>query len=135
MKNKRGFTLIEMLVTLALVAVVAALMYTFFGQGISLYSMESESAQEQANLRLVLSDITNRARLTDPSSITYADGVLTVDDTTYSFNSTDQEILRDGGTLATGISRFTVQLESGLLEVSITSTKGTVVSTSLSLVQ
>ena len=135
MKNRRGFTLVEMLVTLAILVVVTALMFTFFGQGLSLYTMESESAQEQTSLREVLSDITNRARLTDPAEITYSGEVLNVGGTTYSFDSVSQAILRDSGIMATGISSFTVLLESELLQISITSTAGTVVSTSLSLVQ
>ncbi len=133
MKSKRGFTLIEVLLVATLIAVVALLMYSFFGQGLSLYSMESKSAQRQDNLRLVLSDITNRVRLADPSKVTYSSGVLTVDTTTYSYYSADQEVRRNSTTLATGVSAFTVSLSSGLLQISITDTAGTAISTSLSL--
>jgi len=133
MKNKRGFTLIEILVTLTLVVVVAGLMYTFLGQGISLYTMQNEAAQEQMNMRQVLSDITNRIRLTDPANITYSNDVLHVGDTTYYYSSVNNEILRNGTTLATGIGGFTVLMQEGLLEISIVSTAGTVVSTSFSL--
>lgn len=135
MKNRRGFTLIEVLLTLALIVVVAALMYSFFGQGLTLYTMETESAQEQANLQQVLSDITNRVRLADPSSITYANGTLSIGTTTYKFDSTDQQILRNGTALATGVSAFNITLGGQLLGISVTSTAGSVVSTSLSLSQ
>lgn len=133
MKRVRGFTLIEILVALALVAVVGALMFSFFGQGLRLYTMETESAQEQANMRLVLSDITNRVRLADPSSITYTNGVLNIGSTSYKFDSAHQRVLRNGSSLVTGVSAFSVSLSAQLLDISVTSTAGSVVSTSLSL--
>jgi len=135
MKNKRGFTLVELLVTIGLVVAVATLMYVFLGQGFSLYTMENESSQEQTNMRQVLSDITNRVRLTAPSDISYSGGVLRVGDSAYSYNSDKHEILRDGAMLATGIGSFTVSLHDGLLEISIASTAGAAVSTSLYLTQ
>ena len=133
MKNKRGFTLIEVLVTITLVLAVSALMYTFIGQGLSLYTRESQSAAEQDNLRQVLSDITNRVRLADASEISVAEGRLTVKYTTYSYDSTNKSILRDGSAMASDIDDFTVTLNGSLLQISVTSTAGTVVSTSLSL--
>ena len=138
MKNKRGYkgyTLVELLVTIGLIAAVATLMYTFLGQGFTLYTKQNEASQEQMNMRQVLSDITNRARLADPDDISYEDGTLHVGDKEYSFNSANKEILRDGTTLATGIDSFTVSLNNDLLEISITSTADTTVSTSLYLVQ
>lgn len=133
MKRKRGFTLIEILITLVLVVVVSALMYSFFGQGLTLYTMETESAEEQANLRLVLSDITNRVRLADPAAITYASGVLSIGSTTYTYDNLHQQVLRNGSALATGVSAFRITLSEQLLEISVTSTAGSVVSTSLSI--
>lgn len=135
MKSRRGFTLIETLLTLALIVVVGALMYSFFGQGLHLYTMETETAEEQANMRQVLSDITNRTRLTDPTAITYADGVLSIGTASYTYDSANQQILRNGTALATGVSAFSVSLSEQLLEISVTSTAGSVVSTSLSLRQ
>lgn len=133
MKNKRGITLIEVLLAMTLITVAALLMYSFFGQGFSLYKVESKSAEEQTNLRQVLSEITNRVRLADPSTVTYSGGVLTVDGKNYSYYSTGNEIRRDGKTLATGVSAFNVTLSGKLLSISITSTAGTIISTSLSL--
>jgi prepilin-type N-terminal cleavage/methylation domain len=133
MKNRRGFTLIELLLALSLITVAALLMYSFFGQGLSLYTMETEMAGEQDSLRQVLSDITNRVRLADPSTITYNSGALSIGSAVYSFDSAGKEIRRNGATLATGVSAFGVTLTSELLQISITNTAGTVISTSLSL--
>ena len=133
MKNKRGFTLIEVLVAIGLVVMVAALMYTFVGQGLSLYTMETETAEEQTNLRQALSEITNRVRLADASEVAVTDGGLTVGSTAYAYSSAQKCILRDGDTFANNIAGFTATLNDSLLEISVTSTAGTVVSTSLFL--
>jgi len=135
MRKKRGFTLIELLLALSLIVAVAALMFSFFGQGLSLYTKETASAKEQANLRFVLSDITTRARLADVSTIKVTDGVLSIGSTTYSFDSAHQRVLRGDSALATGISAFSVTLNNSKLSIRVTSTGGAAVSTSFSLAE
>ncbi len=131
--KKRGFTLIEVLLATALVAVVMLLMYAFFGQGFKLYTVESESADAQMNLRQVLSEITNKARLTDPADITYASGVLSVDDDTYMLF--DEKIIRNDTAIASGIGAFHVSIENDMLSIEVINTAGTSLSTSLSLIE
>ena len=130
-RSKRGFTLIEVLLALALVAAAAMLMYSFFGQGFSLYTRESESADEQASLRMVMSDITNIVRVTDTTKISVSNGVLTVDNRTYKLSG--GKILRNGTAIASNISAFTVTKNTELLSIKIVSDKGTVIETSLSM--
>jgi len=128
----KGFTLVELLVVVALIAVAASLMYTFFGQGLSLYTAESESADEQANMRLVMSDITNRVRL-NPADTSCANNVLTVGDAVY--RRSGQQILRNDGVIANGISTFTVTISNSMLDIRIENTAGKALETSLSLKQ
>ncbi len=130
-KRPRGFTLIEVLLACALVAVAAMLMYSFFGQGFSLYTLESESADEQANLRMTMSDITNVVRVTDAAKISVSGGVLTVDDRTYKLSG--GKILRNDTAIASNISTFTVTKSSDLLWIKLVSNKGTAIETSLSM--
>lgn len=131
-KKNRGFTLIEVLLACSLVAAAALLMYSFFGQGFSLYTLESESADEQASLRMVMSDITNIVRVTtDTTKISVANGVLTVDSRTYKLSG--GKILRNGTAIASNISTFTVTKSADLLSVKIVSNKGSTVETSLSM--
>jgi prepilin-type N-terminal cleavage/methylation domain-containing protein len=133
MRRNKGFTLVELLVVVALIAVAASLMYTFFGQGLSLYTAESKSADEQANMRLVLSDITNRARLTDSADISCSNNVLTVGDAVY--RRSGEQILRNDGVIANGISSFTAAISDSILDIRIESVAGTKLETSLSLKQ
>ncbi len=133
MKNtNRGFTLIEVLLACALVAAAALLMYSFFGQGFSLYTLESESADEQASLRMVMSDITNIVRVTDTTKISVSNGVLTVDSRTYKLSG--GKILRNGTAIASNISTFTVTKSTELLSIKIVSNKKSTIETSLSMV-
>ena len=130
-KRPRGFTLIEVLLACALVAVAAMMMYSFFGQGFSLYTLESESADEQANLRMTMSDITNVVRVTDVAKISVSNNVLTVDDRTYKLSG--GKILRNDTAIASNISTFTVTKSSDLLWIKLVSNKGTAIETSLSM--
>jgi len=129
--NKKGFTIAEIAVVVALLAVAALLMYSFFGQGLKLFTYESEAADKQMNLRVVLSDITNRARLADPSAITYDSNTLTVGSDSYKL--TGNQIKRNGAVIANGITAFSVEISSGMLSITITNTAGTSISTSISL--
>jgi prepilin-type N-terminal cleavage/methylation domain-containing protein len=132
-KKKDGFTLIETLIAAALVAVVMLLMYAFFGQGFKLYTVESESADAQMNLRQVLSEITNKARLTDPEDITYASGVLTVGGDTYTLYN--EQIVRNETAIASGIHAFNVGITDSILSIEVVNTSGKSIATSLSLIE
>ena len=131
MKRKRGFTLIEIIITLSIVVAVALLMYTFFGQGFSLYQKESESADEQMNLRQVMSDITNITRLTDASEISVSGGALTVGTNVYKLEN--GSVLRNGTAIAGDISIFSVNISENMLSIRLVNNQGTELSTSLSL--
>lgn len=130
-KSNRGFTLIEVLLAVTLVAAAALLMYSFFGQGFSLYTLQSESADEQASLRQTMSEITNVVRVTDASKISVSNGVLSIDDKAYRLSGT--KILRNGTAIASNISTFTVTRSNELLWIKIVSNKGTAIETSLSM--
>lgn len=131
MKSKKGFTLIEMLIVVALIGAASLLMYSFFGQGLNLYAIESKSADEQANLRQALSDITNRARLTKSADVTVSAGVLTVG--TYAYKLDGGRVTRNGTAIANGISTFNMSKTDSLLEIGFVNASGKSISTSVSL--
>lgn len=120
-----------MLIVVALVGAVSLLMYSFFGQGFSLYAAESKSADEQTSLRQVLSDITNKSRLTKADEITADAGILTVG--TYVYKLDGGKITRNGASIASGITSFSVNKTGDLLEIGLKSASGKSISTSVSL--
>ena len=60
MRKRKGFTILEVIITLAVLGVIGLMAFTLFGQGFNLYRAETESADLQDEMRLVLSDITNK---------------------------------------------------------------------------
>lgn len=133
MKYKKGFTLIEMLIVVALIAAVSLLMYTFFGQGLNLYTFEANSADQQADLRQVLSDITNRARLTDAASVTCSAGVLNVG--SYKYALSGDTVTRNGTVIADNITTFSPTITSGILHIGLANASGESIDTSFSLLK
>ena len=131
-RKKGGFTLVEIMLVVALIGVAAVFMYTFFGQGFALYTVETASVDDQMNMRQVLSDITNKARLS-PDDIAYESGVLSVGDTSYVYDG--EQVLRNGTAIASGIAAFDVQINQDILEIAIANTSGDQISTALSLAQ
>ncbi len=129
--NKKGLTLIELVIVAALLAVVAGLMYGLFGQGLVLYTMNTASAQEQQNMRQVLSEITNRFRLADADSISCIDNVLSIGSDVYKLQS--DQILRNDAVIARGMALFEASISAQLLHITIRNEKGAELSTSLSL--
>lgn len=123
----------ELIIVVALLSAVALLFYSLFGQGFKLYSAQSESAADLTNLRQVVSDITNKARITDPASITYSAGVLHVGSYSYSYSLTDQTINKNGTVIAKDISSFNVSISGGILEITLVNLEGKNISTSISL--
>ena len=124
--------MLEVIITVALVSVTALLMFMFFGQGFNLYTKQSNSADEQMNLRNVVSEITNKVRLTEPENIACESGVLTVYDDTYTLLG--DEIIRNDTAIANGIAAFNVSIQNDILSIEVVNTSGTEIATSLSLV-
>lgn len=131
MRNKKGFTLIELIIAVAVLGAVAMLMYTFFGQGFALYTEEVKSADQQTDMREVLSEITNKVRVTPSDQISYVNDILTIDDHVYAYDG--DRIIRNTRELATGISAFDVSITGKLLEIVLENNDGEQIATSLYL--
>lgn len=131
MKVKKGFTLIEVIITLAVLGAVGLLAFSLFGQGLTLYTAESESAALQEDMRLVMSEITNKVRLTDESDISVSGNQLTIAGIVYSLEGSS--VLRNSSEIATSIMIFDVSITDGLLKIRIVNNKGTELSTSIYL--
>lgn len=131
--GKKGFTLIEVLLVATIFAAVAALMFTLLGQGLTLYTIETSSADEQQGLRQVFSDITNSIRLTDINAIEAKGDSLTVGSNTYALSG--QSVLKNNTAIAERITVFEAEIDkdSLLLNLTIKNTKGATLQTSLSL--
>lgn len=131
MKVKRGFTLIEVIITVAVLGAVGLLAFSLIGQGLNLYKAEVESADLQEDMRLVLSEITNKVRLTDESDISISGNKLTIANNVYSLENSS--LLRNSSEIAASIMLFDVSITNSLLKIRIVNNKGTELSTSIYL--
>lgn len=137
MKNKKGITLIELLIAMAIFVAIGFIASMFLIQGVSIFNQESEKSTELASVREVLSHITNHLRLTPEEQVLVNDDVLTVNGIDYEL---DGNILKYGGNALTQeIADFKVtrnpegEDDDDIIHISITSTQGKTLETSYKL--
>lgn len=111
--NSKGFTLIEMIITIVLVSVLAGLAAVIILQGIRAYSDEQSRTDVHYQARLALERITREARQipscaaiagaanpSDTLQFTDASGTLV----TFTVNGATKVLSRGGDILATGVT-------------------------------
>jgi prepilin-type N-terminal cleavage/methylation domain-containing protein len=123
-----GFTLIEMMISMALIAVIAALAYTVLFQGISHFTAESEEVEAQSNVRYALSYLSRQIRkgesvsVVDPYNAYGA--ALCVDDTYYYYHGQMVYEKRPSGSpipLVAGIAAMNLSQSESRITMTITS--------------
>lgn len=62
MDNNKGFTLIEVIISLAIVGIVTLAIFSFFNFNVNAFNKNSEEMKEQSSLRLVSLKLTNELR-------------------------------------------------------------------------
>ena len=127
--DRRGMTLVEMMISLTLFAVIMGVVFTFLNNSRQTYVRTSERVQHQQSIRAVITLLTREIRSTgcDPSAngfdpFAFADdtslqcradldgngdilGNNPDEDVTYSYNGLTKELSRDGGAGAVVILR------------------------------
>ncbi|MGI6705456.1 MAG: PilW family protein [Clostridia bacterium] len=113
--NQGGFTLAELIIALSLLVIVITLGHSLYIIGIKSFIRETTAIEQQAHLRLALSNISRNIRMTPSSRITVInEESLKVDDGTYRMNLTRDTLLYKGNPLAVGVKSFKVrELEGG----------------------
>jgi|LGOV01.1.fsa_nt_gb prepilin-type N-terminal cleavage/methylation domain-containing protein len=61
-KYKKGFTLIELVVSIAIASIITLMLYSIFQYNLKAYNKTTDAMNEQANLRLVSYKLTNQLR-------------------------------------------------------------------------
>ncbi len=61
-KYKKGFTLIELMVSIAIASIIVLMLYSIFNYNLKAFNKASDAMDEQANLRLVSYKLTNQLR-------------------------------------------------------------------------
>jgi len=124
--NKRGMTLIEVLITVLIAAIIMGMIASIFGFFANFYTSESRQVNRQENMRILLLNLEKDIRMSDQSvNLTgpcYVIG-LGVDATPtheYCFDSANGVVTRNGNVLARGVSTFMLTTtDSTFIEVDI----------------
>lgn len=120
LRNKQGLTVIEVLVTLLIVAIIFGMVASIVGFFSRFYGDESQHVNRQENMRILMLQIERDIRTSDQEVnlvnapcylIGTGDGSTTTHN--YCFNSATGVVTRDGNVLARNVSVFTLALSSG----------------------
>ena len=127
MKGKKGLTLIELLIAIAIFTIVITLAGTLFVSGFRNYEKVSSILTGQSGTRLVMYEISKELRnaTADEITINATNTSITIDDVTFTYSSenTYVSVTRSGTTsiIARNISGFYVELVDETVNYSIQS--------------
>ena len=130
-KNKKGLTLIELLISIAIFIVIGSITSIFIFQGLVFYRNDLAANQDEANVRNAVTRIVNTMHKTTSDKISVETSTLKVDSDTYSFDGSN--ILLNGNVLIKDIYYFSVTKNLGAIDITITTSSGRAVSTSFGL--
>ncbi len=115
-KSKKGLTLIELIITLAIFATLLSLLGAFFIAGLDSYKTSSEMLTSQSNVRGVMFELSSKLREASLDEITINElhSEIDINGVVYTFSTTNSTISRTslGNTvvIAKGIVSFRVEL-------------------------
>lgn len=92
-----GFSLLELLVAVALIAVVAALAYGVLFQGLSNFTAESETVEAQSNVRYGLTYLSRQIRKGGTISVDDHDGVTWLNIGNYHYYISRDKVIEQAG--------------------------------------
>lgn len=116
--NKKGVTLIELIIVLSILAVVITLGYSIFIFGIKNFTIQTANANNQSNVRYATSFISKEIRKAD--SVSISSNEITIDGTvTYKLHS--NVIMRNTNELVSDIASFNVERVGNRIILEITS--------------
>jgi prepilin-type N-terminal cleavage/methylation domain-containing protein len=107
--NKKGITLVELVIALAILGIVLTIGYNLFFAGIKSYGRQLDNADNQARARQVIRQLTREIRRADQIDI-IDDSTIKIGDTLYSFQNSTHTLLKDGSEFVAGIRSFKTEL-------------------------
>ncbi|HCX64465.1 MAG TPA: hypothetical protein DHN33_04555 [Eubacteriaceae bacterium] len=124
MKDKRGFTLAELIVTLGLITLVVALATTIFLLGYQSFARENEQTANTASARQALDYVVAEIRKAENVSI--ASNRIRVDGEEIHHNDGTKRLYKGDALIASNIDDFQVAETNGKItvEVGVTTNRG-----------
>jgi prepilin-type N-terminal cleavage/methylation domain-containing protein len=131
--GNRGITLVELMVTIAILAIIGTSVYSSMILGIKTYNINMDETADQQGLRQAALHISKQVRNTTAAGVSVSSGSLKVSGKSYTIDNTAKTLNYNGSVLANNISAFTASISGELLTVTLTSVSGITVSTQLAL--
>lgn len=122
-KNNRGFTIIELVVALAILAAIFSLVGPFFITGIQQFQESNSRVIDQANLRKIMASVSREVRDATELTITDNGQTVTIDGNIYTYNATDETLVKTVGstgdevTIAKFITWFEVERDGDMVTI------------------
>jgi len=118
-KNRKGFTLVELMIVLALLGVVIMIGFSVFSFGFKNFNAQADNIDNQSKVRHAISDISKEIRKSDATDITISGGTINVGGEVYTLQGSN--LLKNGNELDSGIKSFNPSKEGNKITLEITS--------------
>lgn len=122
LNNHKGFTLVELLISFALLSLVVLLVTSLHLFGQNQVVNQTNQAELQSNVRLALNTITREIRSAEISVKEEGNNTLIIDDTNiFRFIEEEKAIYHNDQVFVTGIEEFTPHNEDSRINITIKS--------------
>lgn len=123
-KNKKGFTLIELIVVMVLMSMLLTMGFSIYRFSTAAYAREASAGLSQSDLRTAISVITKDMRKNPNFTfIQGSPGSIKAGTNSYTYSDSDKSLKVNDNNLITGISEFKVDSTGDKITITITGSK------------
>jgi len=121
-KNRKGFTLVELMIVLALLGVVIMIGFSVFSFGFKNFNAQADNIDNQSKVRHAISDISKEIRKADPTKkITIVGGIVNIDEGRVIYELQGSNLLKNKNELVPEIEEFNPSIVGDKVTLEITS--------------
>jgi prepilin-type N-terminal cleavage/methylation domain-containing protein len=117
-KNRKGFTLVELMIVLALLSVVMMVGFSFFSYSFKSFNAQTDNIDNQSKVRYAISDVTKEIRKVNGLNIIISNE-MDVDGVVYKLQGST--LSKNGNVLVSGIKLFKPSSVGNKITLEITS--------------
>ena len=119
LKNRKGITIIELIISFALISTILVAGYGLFSSVVNNFGRQIDNVDNQTRARQAIRHIFGEIRKADVIELKDEHSIK-IDGTQYSFDGDSNTILKDGNDFIVGIKSFKTELIDGEILLEIT---------------